>query len=200
MSLHPFFWNKSNSAKIMNRGTGAGGANTNASGLAFEEHTSNVKHLLEQGFVRVQLDKTKNGFYLTKSFEDGSELMFVTQGGLKKCMMNFLGKEIDRCPDEAYIWKKDGAYELYIVEKKNQNGPGSVDTKLLAGPTFRKLYERKLGIRVHYAFTVSEFLKKQWLSDAWKDEREIIEEENIPVFFGDDTDYFTLLHAWIHLK
>jgi hypothetical protein len=183
----------------MNRGTGAGGANTNLNGLPFEKKTSNIPHLVEQGFRHVQTDNTKNGFYLTKKFEDDSELVFVTQGGLKKYVKNVFGKHIHRCPDEAYIWKRNGMYTLYILEKKCQNVPGSVDTKLLAAYGFIKYYERALGIRTYYGFTLSDFLKNQWCSDTWKEERDMFEQDGIPIFFGDDETYFTKLHNWIGL-
>ena len=57
--------NKQNDICIMNRGTGAGGANTNVSGKTFEEKTSNEEKLLvELGFSKVYLKK--NQYYLVK--------------------------------------------------------------------------------------------------------------------------------------
>jgi len=44
---------------IINKGTGAGGANTNYYGKKFEEKTNNQQRLLEIGYTKIVLQKTK---------------------------------------------------------------------------------------------------------------------------------------------
>jgi hypothetical protein len=184
---------------LTNRGTGAGGANTNVTGGAFEYRTSNEPRLLANGFVRTQIEDCngKEAYYLTKE-----NTVFVTQNGLKRYVDKTFGIRVCRKPDEAYIRKVGDTYVLKILEKKNQNVEGSVADKLGLGPYFVSEYSDCLGdkFRVEYAFCLSEFLKKEYVSDAqkFKHLRKYNEQHSIKVFFGDDPDYFTKLDAWIY--
>lgn len=201
----------------INKGTGAGGSNTNVNGKSFEMKTSNEPRLLDSGFVRKNIPgvgyKIKNGFYYEKQMTPTTTVVYLTQGGLKAYFKHFLGKEMCRCPDEAYLFKHgcDGgaSYTLKILEKKNQNTSGSVDTKLLAGKGFIDEYIYCLGgdgdggsetvFTVEYAFCINEFLKKDYIADTKKSEalRFIHKKDGISVLFGDDTDYFDTLDAWL---
>jgi hypothetical protein len=183
---------------LINRGTGAGGSNTNASGLPFEEKTSNEQRLLNSGFVKHVIDKTCNGYYLSKRFESGKELIFMKQAGLRKYLEKFMEKTTCFNPDEAYLWKNGDSYTLRIIEKKNQNVAGSVDTKLLAGPTIQKVYAHELGFEVQYAFCVSKFLDDTITSCRWQSKRKALHDEGITFLFGDNDDYFTQLDDWIY--
>lgn len=185
-------------ATIVNKGTGAGGANTNVSGNAFEEKTSNESRLLAGGFVRTQIQGCKGKFAYCLRKDD---VVFVTQNGLKNYMRQTFGIELFREPDEAYLRKDGDSYVLKILEKKNQNVVGSVDSKLGLGPYFVSEYSECLGdkFRVEYAFCLSEFLKRDYLSDTqkFKHLRKFNEQHGIQVFFGDDPDYFTQLDEWL---
>lgn len=174
----------------INKGTGAGGSNTNLYGKKFEEKTNNKPRLLEDGYI----DK---GYYLIKVFEDKS-IVFVLQHGLKKYMKNKYNIQLFRCPDEAYITEyKLGKIVLKILEKKEQHVEGSVETKLLAGPSFKREYELILGdnFEVHYAFCLNNFLKMKMISTNLKYIilNQILRENNINVLFGDDENYFETL-------
>ena len=71
---------------IVNRGTGAGGAQTNGNGLVWEERTSNERNLVEKfGFTRTSLGAGKTMYYLCKRFEN-VQVVFTTQHGLKKIL------------------------------------------------------------------------------------------------------------------
>jgi hypothetical protein len=174
----------------INKGTGAGGSNTNLYGKKFEDKTNNKPRLLEDGYI----DK---GYYLIKVFEDKT-IVFVSQHGLKKYMKNKYNIQLFRCPDEAYITEyKIGKTVLKILEKKEQHVEGSVETKLLAGPSFKREYELILGenFEVHYAFCLNNFLKIKMTSDNQKYIilNQILRESNINVLFGDDENYFETL-------
>lgn len=190
-------------SKIKNRGTGAGGANTNASGLPFENKTENQSRLISSGFVRKPIpgSKGKYGFYLIKEISDTESITYISQGGLKAYFAHFFNKQMCRSPDEAYLFKNGSTYMLKILEKKNQNTSGSVDTKLLAGKGFIDEYEFILGegFIVRYAFCISAFLKKDYTSDCIKSQalRHICKKHGIDVLFGDDANYFETLDAWI---
>ena len=59
--------------KEKNRGTGAGGSNTNYYGKKFEDETNNYFRLLENGYERnilVKNPKKISHYYLLKFFED----------------------------------------------------------------------------------------------------------------------------------
>ena len=193
------------STVIVNKGTGAGGANTNLNGKNFEAKTSNEHRLLVQGFQKTYMDKKeqKNNFYLEKVFPNG-KLVFVQQSGLKKYMKQYNNLDIFRCPDEAYIWfPLDDMPVLKILEKKEQQTAGSVDTKLLSGPAFKREYELALEgkFKIEYAYCLNEYFNKEFTSDSkkYKILGQILSENNIPTLFGDNEDYFGKLDAWIGL-
>jgi hypothetical protein len=193
------------STLIMNKGTGAGGANTNLNGKKFEEKTSNEPRLLVKGFHKTYMDKKeqKNNFYLEKEFPDG-KLVFVQQNGLKKYMKQFNNMDIFRCPDEAYIWVPlNETPVLKILEKKEQQTAGSVNTKLLSGPSFKREYELALEgkFKIEYAYCLNEYFSNEFKSDSkkYKILGQILCENNIPILFGDNEDYFGKLDAWISL-
>jgi len=190
---------------IFNKGTGAGGANTNYHGKKFEEKTNNQQRLLEMGYTKNSFTKKpKRGYdyYLSKSFDDKTNV-FVLQNGLKMYMKNKYNIELFRCPDEAYIIEyTSGRKVIKILEKKEQNVEGSVETKLWSGPSLKREYELVLGadFDVYYGFCVSEFLKKKLVSNEKKYTilNTILNESNIAVLFGDDENYFETIDNWVN--
>lgn len=189
---------------VINKGTGAGGANTNVNGKSFEKKTENESRLLSNDFVRKDIPgkKGKHDYYLEKSDSPTTSIVYLTQGGFKSYFAHFFKKEMCRHPDEAYLFRNDTSYTLKILEKKNQNTPGSVDTKLLAGRAFIDEYEFLLGenFTVQYAFCISEFLKKEYLADTVKGKalRYVIAKNKTPILFGEDDDYYSKLDTWIN--
>ena len=74
----------------MNKGTGAGGANTNYYGKKFEEKTNNEQRLLESGYIKASFTNKPNkayDYYLIKTYETKT-IVFVLQNGLKLYMKN----------------------------------------------------------------------------------------------------------------
>lgn len=205
-SLPKVAWGPSNenleplAVKPTNKGTGAGGAATNASGLGFELQTSIIPRLEQLGYTRSKIDSTKNGFTLSKVYESHG-VIFMTQGGLKKF---FTGTDIFRNPDEAFlVIHRDGRRVLKILEKKNQSGEGSVDSKLALGPYFVEEYQEVLGpdVQVEYAFCLCDFLKKEYTSNKkkWTTLRTINERHKIQVFFGEDPGYLDAVARWVEI-
>ena len=190
---------------IMNRGKGAGGANTNYYGKQFEDKTNNQKRLLENGYTYLSFAKNPKkiyDYYLFKPFEDKT-IVFVLQNGLKQYMKHKYNIELFRCPDEAYIIEYNtGKKVIKILEKKEQNVEGSVETKLWSGPSLKREYELVLGneFEIHYAFCVSNFLKKKMTSNENKYVilNTILKEANIIVLFGDDNNYFDTFDNWFN--
>ena len=196
--------------KIINRGTGAGGANTNKTGKPFEENTDNLKRMLDREMLdREMLDHGfDHGFdtqktWITKTFEDKT-VVIVNQRGLGQYAKHKYGiNDVYRCPDEAYIIEySTGKKVIKILEKKMQNVEGSVETKLFAGPSLKREYELMFGpeFEIQYGFCVSEFLQKKITSGTKKynNLQKILEENNIPILFGNNANYFETLDSWIH--
>ena len=83
---------------IINKGTGAGGANTNYYGKLFEEKTNTRERLLEMGYVEYSFTKAKTKgvgyYYLSKSgpktnsysrLRDGPDHNFVSTDPSTRC-------------------------------------------------------------------------------------------------------------------
>lgn len=189
-----------------NKGIGAGGANTTYYGKKFEDKTNNENRLLANGYIKNNITiKRKNVFdySLTKTFEDKT-ITFVLQNGLKTYMKQNYDINLFRCPDEAYIIEyKNGKKIIKILEKKEQNVEGSVETKLWSAPALKREYELILKdlFEVHYCFCVNNFLKKKITSSDQKYVilNQILNEYNIPILFGEDIDYFDNIDNWIYI-
>ena len=190
---------------VTNKGTGAGGANTNYYGKKFEEKTNNQQRLLDSGYTKHSFTKKPKktyDYYLSKTFEDKT-IVFVLQNGLKMYMRNKYNIDLFRCPDEAYIIEyNDGRKVIKILEKKEQKVEGSVETKLWSGPSLKREYELVLGhdYEVFYGFCVSDFLKNKILSGDKKYTtlQTILHEQTIAVLFGDDENYFETFDMWLN--
>jgi hypothetical protein len=190
---------------IINKGTGAGGANTNYFGKKFEEKTNNQVRLLNDGYTKHSFTKKPKkayDYYLSKSFEDKT-IVFVLQHGLKMYMKNKYNIELFRCPDEAYIIEYDnGKKVIKILEKKEQNVSGSVETKLWASPSLKREYELVLGseFEVNYCLCINLYLQNLLVSNNKKylTLNEILSENNIAVLFGDDENYFETIDIWFN--
>ena len=190
---------------IINKGTGAGGANTTYYGKRFEYQTENLQRLLENGYNKISLKKKpkkESDYYLSKTFQDKT-IVFVLQNGLKMYMKNKYNVDLFRCPDEAYILEyTSGRKVIKILEKKEQNVEGSVETKLWSGPSLKREYEIVLGrqFEIFYGFCVNEFLKNKLVSNKKKYTilNRILNETNIAVLFGDDKNYFETLDTWLN--
>lgn len=186
---------------IKNRGTGAGGARTNETGLSFEAKTSIVPHLLETyGFI---LKKDKDFLYYGKE-TPAKNYFFFQKSALKKYCKKYFGAPLYREPDECLLIKDKTAdrYTLKVVEKKNQNVAGSVDTKLYAGPGFKFEYGSALGEKfsIHYAFTLSNFLMNIYNEPKKEPMRRFNQKEEIPVFHGESPTYYRELFQWLGLE
>ena len=196
-------------SKTINKGSGAGGSNTNLYGKKFEEKTLNKTTLIKKGYIESLFTKTcdlvkksNNNYYLLKTFEDKT-ITFVLQTGLKKYIKTKFDIDLFRCPDEAYIIEYNtGRKIIKILEKKEQHVEGSVEEKLYSGPSRKREYELALGpeFEVYYGFCVNDFLKKKLVSNIKKYVllNIILRESNIDVLFGDDEDYFDKLDEWIN--
>ena len=188
--------------KIMNKGTGAGGAKTNLYGKKFEDLTNNEIRLIDNDFKLNNISSKKFGYCLSKKYDD-KEVIFVIQSGLKYYMKKYYDITIFRNPDEAYIIKYDNGISIIkILEKKEQNVEGSVETKLWSSPSLKREYEILLGdkFKVDYALCVNDYLQNKLLSSNNKYIilNKILNENNIKILFGNDELYYDNLDKWIN--
>ena len=187
--------------KIVNKGTGAGGFKTTINGNHFEENTNNLKRLSEQGYKKHFLNKKGTNFYLEKKTSN-KQIIFLLQNNFKIFMKKEYKINVFRSPDEAYLIKYKNKNILKILEKKEQSVEGSVETKLWAGPSLKREYELVLGpcFQVYYGFCVNNFLELKFKSSKKKYNilGTILDENNIPVLFGENDDYFEKLDSWLN--
>ena len=167
-------------ANIQNKGTGAGGANTNANGLPYEEMTdlSNCYNKTEtkKHSSKIKFPNCDNEFITTK------------QSHLFKYMDTKMNKKIKKAhgcknPDECFINEKNKC--IYIIEKKFQQTSGSVCEKIQT-PDF-KIWQYKRTFpeyNIVYIYCLSE-----WFKNNCKAELEYLSEKKIPVFFGNSECY-----------
>ena len=182
-----------------------GGFNANYYGKKFEEKTNNQKILADLGYTMNTFNtksKSDNNLFFVKKF-DNKNITFVKQSGLKKYMKNKYDIDLFRYPDEAYIIEyTDGKKIIKILEKKEQNVDGSIETKLWAGQSIKREYEIVFGkdFDISYAFCVNNFLKNKIMSGEkkYKILNKILLENCITVLFGDDKDYYVRLYNWIN--
>jgi hypothetical protein len=170
---------------VVNRGTGAGGANTNKNGHSYEEFTdlkTNYKtcdfnkseHVYEvvfEGYDRtfVKVNKSELHTYMKKHGEKNIELQ-PAPGCLK--------------PDEAYIDRENKI--AIIIEKKFQQGTGSVDEKIQTGH-FKKLHYQELfpNFKIYYIYCLSDWFKK----NKYNSTLNYLKQNDIPIFWGSSETY-----------
>ena len=165
---------------IKNRGTGAGGSKTNKNGLSYEEATS-----LDDRITIVE----KNRFSNIIRFADSKKLYTKTkQADLFKDMKDEINTDIEKghgCknPDECYIDKD--LKNLFIIEKKFQQCPGSVCEKIQT-PDFKLWqYSRTFpDYAIIYVFCLSDWFKKNCIAEL-----EYLDFKNIPYFWGSSETY-----------
>ena len=156
--LLPKNFNEKEKQKIINKGTGAGGSRTNETGLKFEEE-ANINEHYEQ--------RTKQEIGETIKFKQGDiPFLRLRKHDLGKWTKMLPKDEYNDIPKSAGTILPDDCYvdtinkNMIILEKKSQQGSGSVIEKLQSPKDkIRNLSERYIGYHVHYIY---------WLSD-WYD-------------------------------
>ena len=164
------------SSKIVNKGTGAGGANTNANGLPFEHKTdlSNGKDylFLDERKLKV-ISKTK----FLRNLENPDETIHKIHG-MKQ-------------PDQAYLDEKSKI--VFINEVKFQQCSGSVCEKLQTSETkIFMLSKRYPEYTFHYAYCFNDYL-----FDKCKGEIQYFDFKGIKYFHGDDSSWKDDCKNWM---
>ena len=165
---------------IKNKGTGAGGSNTNKNGLSYESRT-----LLDS---QIEFTKRVKGFELVKFKTSQTEFIKANKTKLFKFMKNTMDTTINpahgcKRPDECFI--NNETKIVFIIEKKFQKVGGSVCEKIQT-PDFKVWQYQRLfpNYKIVYIYCLS-----SWFKNNCKSELEYLEYKNIPVFWGDDKFY-----------
>ena len=119
----------------------------------------------------------------------------MNQNSFRLFMKKEYEQKVIRVPDEIFILENEGNKPiLVIVEIKNQNVDGSVETKLWACDGLRYEYEYLYGdiFDVKYCVVVSSFLKNKF-EDKENIKYQILQsyylKKNIQLFYGEDRKY-----------
>lgn len=139
---------------------GTGGANTNKSGLKFEDCLR--RH--ENGKEYKINDKT---------------FLYLEKGNLAKHLPKHNYKK-NLQPDAAYL--DENTKTIYILEMKNQIETGTADEKIQTGPFKLKKYAKRYpGYTFYFAYILSEW----WYNRReYEDDIEILKESGIEIFWG----------------
>lgn len=174
--------------KPMNKGTRAGGANTNKNGLSYETLTD-----LSSEFTIVE----KSKYSKTIKFGDNDKVFTSSkQSHFFKYMDKYVDKNIRKAhgcknPDECYI--DDVNKIIFILEKKFQKVNGSVCEKIQTADFKQWQYERTFPLhKIVYMYCLSD-----WFSENCVAELEYLEIKNVPVFMGSDIDYKNKIIAFM---
>lgn len=187
-----------------NKGKGAGGANTNKSGKAFEKKTDIIKYLEQFGFKKVNFGDGKSDYIYEKEIDD-LKITFVQQTGFVNYCRKTFDIDFDRRPDEAFIIKRsEKDFEFKIIEKKNQTVSGTVDSKIYNGPYF--IYEymeylkdnKNFNFKLSYSYCLSQYFKDKFEKEKkWKITKKYLDNNNIKMFFPCVDTCFQEIFDWL---
>ena len=172
--------------KDKNKGTGAGGANTNKNGLPFEKSTD-----LES---TCSVEKEEKYAEFVKFDDDKSNKVYchIKEKKLLKYLVPIVpGAHGCKQPDDCYIVEEEKI--IFIIEKKMQKVSGSVGEKIQTGPFKRQHYKEMYPeYEIVYIYCLSNFFKKNYEAEL-----KYLKKEKIPVFWGEEPDYFKKLSDFI---
>lgn len=183
----------------VNKGTGAGGSKTTHNGKLFEELTNNEDKLINDGYTKINF--SQKNWYFEKILDD-KKIIYIKQQHFKKYFSN---NEIFKKPDEAYIiYFNDNSKKsiIKIIEKKNQNTEGSVEEKLLACQLIKEIYQEMFNnnFDIEFSYCLSSFFKEKFTSNSFKYKtyQKLFNKYNIPIFYGEDNNYYQQVKNWIN--
>lgn len=166
--------------KHHNKGTGAGGANTNKNGLPYESMTD-----LQDEYTIIE--KQPNCDIIQFSGNE-NKYKVSKQSNVFKTMDEYRDKNITKAhgcknPDECLIDYRNK--KMFIIEKKFQNVGGSVCEKIQT-PDFKIWqYNRTFPTyEIIYIYCLSD-----WFKENCKAELEYLKYKKISVFWGNSPSY-----------
>ncbi len=171
--------------QIINRGTGAGGANTNVNGLSYEELVDLKDKYKSCIWNKIdKIDEVEFEGYAHKFIKTNKSALhryMKTKGELNQDLIPASGcKE----PDEAYVEPEEKV--AFIIEKKFQQSSGSVDEKIQTGHFKAEHYQELFPkYRIYYIYCLSDWFKR----DEYKSPLAYLKKHNVQVFWGSSETY-----------
>ena len=168
----------------INRGTGAGGRNTNKNGLNYEEFTDlNNK-------ITIKKHHFNNCSEIVFNCNPNKIFISTKQAGFLKFMIKYKNININiesghgcKRPDECYIQLEEKT--IFIIEKKFQQKSGSVCEKIQTFPfKIWDLQRRFPDFKIIYIYCLSD-----WFKENCKVELEYLRYKKIPYFWGSSKTY-----------
>lgn len=190
-----------------NKGTGAGGKNTNKNGYGFEEQCSLDNYLIEyQNFEWRKIGETRKA----PSILQINNILYTKQENFKRTLYNLYNKvfSIHRVPDGAFICIDENKVveKIIIIEIKNQNKDGSVDDKLYIGDVRIEEYQEMFRMNsleapeIYYCFVLNEMLSSKFIygtNQKFKIARKILYRRGIPLFDASISNFKNNLINWV---
>lgn len=172
--------------KTTNRGTGAGGKNTNKNGLPYEQLTE-----LTDRYKVLTTDENSSDI----QFHDTTQVFTYTKQArlFKTIKINDSVPKAHGCknPDECYVHKDSKT--MFIIEKKFQRVNGSVCEKIQTAAFKKWQYSRTFPeYKIFYIYCLSDWFRKNCLAEL-----QYFEATDVPVFWGSDPDYKDSIIAFL---
>ena len=167
-------------SKITNKGSGAGGSNTNKNGLPYEKITD-----LQTEYNIIE---THNNHNIIQFGQNNLKFKVTKQSGLFQSMKYVIDKDIKKAhgcknPDECFIYENKKI--IFILEKKFQQTSGSVCEKIQTSDFKLWQYDRTFpDYKIVYMYCLSD-----WFKINCNAELEYLEYKNVPVFWGNCPNY-----------
>ena len=178
------------SEKVVNRGTGAGGAQTNINGNKLEVNVRGWYNNNITSKKMLDYSKKKNKWCVEEVEIDGKKYLHAPEDAFKCYEENceFANNNITKahgakCPDDCFIdlVKKT----IHWIECKFQQGSGSVGEKLqTCSEKIINLERRFPGWKINYCYVINTYIKENF---RWELER--LEEKKIQYVIDDDVDF-----------
>ena len=176
--------------KVINRGTGAGGAQTNVNGKKLENQLRECCNNNITSKKRLDYCNKKNIYLVedvklnNKSYIHAPENAFIIfEENCGFANSNIKKAHGAKCPDDCFIDRIKKT--IHWIECKFQQGSGSVGEKL---QTFAEkkinLKRRFPGWKINYFYVINNYIRDNF---EWEIER--LEEEKIPYVVNDDVDF-----------
>ena len=156
-----------------------GGALTNAHGLLFEQETSLNDALINGGY-RISSDGKVCNFKGAVLGYSKSKRSFIKYLGENNVSLKVNSDTL--LPDDAFINIRNKT--VYIIEKKFQNVPGSVDEKLQTCLYKKLQYEKlvsQIGYEIEYVYVLNDWFKRP----KYRDVLSYIEDVGCSYFFNE---------------
>ena len=179
--------NNNNTNNDNNRGFGAGGANTNKNGLAYELETELFKCTSLLSKISIK-NKNKNVNQIKINNNNNKFIHIKKSNQLFKYMKNKMDNNVNKAhgckqPDEVMI--NETKKIIFIIEKKFQKRSGSVCEKIQTSQFKLWQYSRTFpDYKIVYIYCLSDWFKKNCIAEL-----EYLKLNNIPVFWGNTKSY-----------